>query len=79
MIIRDKDKDVIEVEMFHIVNLGKLNAIFNFKQYLNQLLLEFEQELTRRLYQVPTMDEPKLILKNENPIRNDGSSHIIQP
>jgi hypothetical protein len=51
MIIRDKDKDVLEVEMFHIVNVGKTNALANFRVYLNQILAEFERELTKTVYQ----------------------------
>lgn len=64
MIIRDKDQEVIQVEMFHIVNLGKTNAIANFEQYLRQLRMEFQQEFTRHLYQVPA---------------NPANSHIIVP
>lgn len=71
MIIRDKDQDVLEVEMFHIVNVGKQNAVANFRTYLTQLLAEFEQELTRHMFQVH--------LPGYTPERNDGTSHIIVP
>lgn len=64
MIIRNKDQKVIEVEMFHIVNLGKDGAFTNFEHYLNELRKEFQQEFTKHLYQIPV---------------NPASSHIILP
>lgn len=71
MIIRDKDQEVLEVEMFHIVNVGKTNAVANFRQYLAKCLKDFEQELTRHVHQS--------ILPGYTPVRNDGTSHIIIP
>jgi hypothetical protein len=69
MIIREKDTEVLEVEMFHIVNVGKHNAIVNFRQYLMQLLAEFEKEHTRYVYQsiLPSGYTPS------------GNGHIIVP
>lgn len=71
MIIRDKDQDVLEVEMFHIAYIGKQNANLNFRRYLEDLAKQFDQELTRHLFSVH--------LPGYNPVRNDGSSHIILP
>jgi len=47
---KDGKGDVLQITMHHIVNVGKHNAIVNFKEYLTQLLGEFEHELTRTVY-----------------------------
>lgn len=54
MDIKDLSKDgkgeVLQITMHHIVNVGKQNAIVNFKEYLSQILGEFEHEITRTVY-----------------------------
>lgn len=53
MIIIDKG-DRYEVSIAHIVTIGKDQPLVNFKQYLNDIYVEFDKELTKRLYQIIT-------------------------
>lgn len=62
MIIRDKDQEVIELEMFHKVYLGKQNAYFNFEQYLNELRTEFNREFSKFVMNIPFRAEDSHII-----------------
>lgn len=45
-----------KVEMHHMVVIGKNNPLEHFKNYLNDIYKEFEQELTKSLYQMVKKD-----------------------
>lgn len=50
-VIADKG-DHYKVILNHVVVLGKVNPLENFKQYLNAIYAEFDKELTKTLYQI---------------------------
>lgn len=63
MILRDKGTHY-EVEMFHIINLGKQNPEFNFNEYLTQLAKEFIAELNTTRFAVKTNIEYKPVTQS---------------
>jgi hypothetical protein len=68
MIIRDKG-EIYEVEMFHVVNIGKQNPILAFKEYLNTIEKEFDKEINSTFYSLAT-GQPKV---------QATQSHVILP
>lgn len=46
LIVKDMG-EVYQVEMFHVINVGKRNPEGNFIAYLQELLSEFKYETTR--------------------------------
>ena len=53
LIVRDEG-EVYQVEMFHVINIGKKNPEFNFNRYLQELMSEFKYEITRTAHMPPT-------------------------
>jgi hypothetical protein len=49
MIIKDMG-DRYEVLLNHVVTIGKEHPLENFKQYLQDIYLEFDKDITRTLY-----------------------------
>lgn len=49
LIVRDEG-EVWQVEMFHVINIGKRAPEANFMAYLKELIREFQYEITRTVY-----------------------------
>lgn len=46
LIVRN-EKDVWQIEMFHVINVGKINPEADFASYLHALMREFRHEMSR--------------------------------
>lgn len=66
LIVRD-DGEVWQVEMFHVINVGKKNPEANFVTYLNELMKEFQHELTRTVYpNIPATNSHHVMLDEQD-------------
>lgn len=69
MIFRDK-KTHFEIEMFHIVNIGKQDPARSFNDYLVKLAEEFNKELTSTKFSMAT-GLPKVAVTDSHQIIED--------
>ena len=74
MILRDRQTHW-EVEMFHIVNVGKKQPHESFKIYLIELMAEFDKELTSTFYSMAT-GQPRVPATQSHHLVDDNGKEI---